>query len=332
MSSTAGISAGSGASQMQMIQNMMKMRGAHQSAGTESAENTNPFSKADQTQFLNKFTKDFGSDAAKSITNEDGSVNFDKMKSFFDQKLSSSGKSGGVGGGDDQGGFNPMMAMMMGGMMGGGSGLQGMGSGQPPKAMQDKILSGISDTFGSDTAKSLTNSDGTINKDKFESFAKDHKDYMQEQMAKMMGEMGGLQETSGSSRSSSFDPLKTLIDALDKGSESNSKNTKHSHKIDKDESSKILDQFTKDFGSDAAKSITNEDGTVNGDKLMRFMQDKISGLNGNDGAGGTDFSSLLQQTYNSVSSSNDNQNVFDILFGDNKGGTKKTGHLVNASA
>lgn len=218
-----------------------------------------------------------------------------------------------------------MMAMMMGGM-------SGMGGGQPPKAMQDKILSGISDTFGSDTAKSLTNTDGTINKDKFQQFAKENPDYMQDQMSKMMEEMGGVQGASGSSQSSSFDPLKTLIDALEKGSESSSKNTKHGHKIDKDESNKILDQFTKDFGSDTAKSITNEDGMVNGDKLMRFMQDKIGGLNGSGDGGSTDFGSFLQQTYSNVSSSNDNQNIFDIMFGGNKSGAKKTGHLVNASA
>lgn len=51
-------------------------------------------SKIDQKKFLEQFTKDFGSEAADSIKGKDGKIDFDKVKSFFDDKLASSGIGG----------------------------------------------------------------------------------------------------------------------------------------------------------------------------------------------------------------------------------------------
>ncbi len=317
MSSTESISATSNTAQMQFLQQLLRQRGTHQSADTQNTSNSNAPNKADQSKFLDKFTKDFGSDAAKDITNEDGSVNFDKLKEFFDKKLSSSNKSNSSS--NDGGDFNPMMAMMMGGM-GGVGGMQGSGSGDIPKEVQDKILSDITDKFGSETAKSLTNDDGTLNKDKFHNFMKEH-----------MSEMVGTDSLNGSEKTSDFDPLKALMEAIDTAEKSSSsKNTKRTHNLSKDESSKVLDKFTKDFGEDAAKSITNDDGTVDGDKLMSYLKDKLGSAESANNAG-LDFTNLLQQNYKSVSG-NDNQSIFDILFGNDKSYSNKTGNLVDATA
>lgn len=294
----------------------MKMRGSHHAGEAQSSTGFEAPNKADQSKFLDKFTKDFGRDAAKGITNEDGSVNFDKMKNFFDKKLSSVNKSGSGSAGDSD--FNPMIAMMMGGAQG------IIGSGDMPKQMQDKILEGITKNFGSDAANSVTNSDGTINKDKLQNFIKDK-----------MSEIGGTDGLGSSQKTSDFDPLKALMDTMDKVEQSSgSKGTKHTHNLGKEESSRVLDKFTKDFGEDAAKSITNDDGSVNGDKLMSYLQDKLGGADDMDSTSsnaGLDFNKLLQQTYRNISS-NDNNSIFDILFGNDKGNSNKTGNLVNATA
>ncbi|NDE91263.1 MAG: hypothetical protein EB059_09055 [Alphaproteobacteria bacterium] len=318
MSSTDSISATSNASQFQFLQQILRQRGSHACVDTVSASNSNTSNKADQSKFLDKFTKDFGSDAAKSITNEDGSVNFDKMKEFFDKKLSSLKKSNDSS--NDGGDFNPMMAMMM----GGAGGSQGVGSGDMPKEIQDKILNDITDKFGSETAQSLTNDDGTLNKDKFHNFMKEH-----------MSEMVGTGSIGDSQETSDFDPLKAIMDAMDAAEKSSStKQKKHTHHLNKDESSKVLEKFIKDFGGDAAESITNEDGSVDGEKLMSYLKDKLGSADSSESAdsnAGLEFTNLLQQNYKSVSR-NDNQSIFDILFGNDKGHSNKTGNLVDATA
>ena len=64
---------------LQEIQEKMKQNG-----GKPPEMDT---SKIDQSKFLDQFTKDFGGEAAASIQNEDGTINFDKVKDFFDSKI-----------------------------------------------------------------------------------------------------------------------------------------------------------------------------------------------------------------------------------------------------
>ncbi len=41
----------------------------------------------DPQEFITQFTKDFGDDAGKDIVNTDGSINFAKVKTYFDSKV-----------------------------------------------------------------------------------------------------------------------------------------------------------------------------------------------------------------------------------------------------
>lgn len=318
MSSTSSITTSSQITQFKNIQDIFKHH--HKSGGSGNSDDglgaiSQP-SKADQSKFLDKFTKDFGSDAAKDITNKDGSVNFDKMKDFFDKKLSANSTSGS----DDSQDTDPMQMIMQ--MMQQGQGVATSAS------INSKMLERFTKDFGSDAAKSVTNEDGSINKDKLKSF-----------MQEKMGSMGGVGGTSGANSISSFDPSKILSDMLDQADSasksSSSSSTHRSHNLSKDESSKVLDKFTKDFGSDAAKSITNDDGTVNGDKLANYLQNKFgnNSLAQETDNTSTDFTKLLEQTYNKVSADGSKQNnILELLFGKNGGDSQKTGHLVDATA
>jgi len=72
------------------------------SSSSSSAFSTGP--GFDPQQFLTQFSQAFGKDAAASVENQDGTVNFQKVKSFIDQKIASfdpsqssgAGQSGGV--------------------------------------------------------------------------------------------------------------------------------------------------------------------------------------------------------------------------------------------
>jgi hypothetical protein len=316
MSSTGSINSGSQISQLKNLQGIFKNAKLEKPGnGDDTTISFGQPSKADQSKFLDKFTKEFGADAAKGITNKDGSVNFEKMADFIQKKMADGTSSSK----DGTSSSDPTQMMMF--MMPPGGATASGGTQSMDKEMSD----GFKKQFGADALKSVSNSDGTINKDKLIKFMND--------------KMNSLNDTGSTKEANNFDPTKLLVKMLEDAEKSSSKKASHSHNFNKGDSSKILDKFTKEFGADAAKDISNKDGTVNGDKLASYLENKLSQASPTDKAADTssteaDFTKLLQQINNKVAADNGKQNnIFDILFG--KSGDsepKKTGHLVDATA